>query len=161
MNINLPDIQPYLEKIKNGSVTNIRLPNTEIEMGSVLTAYSAVGGNTAIKLKVLSSESVPLESITAEEAEQEGFTVLDFCSSRFLCESIETRSDFEDYAFKDEDGIKIARSEAEREQLLREKVARLCPSCITWKSAKDIFLRYWKSKVSDGTMTKITFEVMC
>jgi hypothetical protein len=160
MNINLPDIQSYLEKIKNGSVTNIRLPHTEIETGSVLSAFSPAGGDTAIKLKVLSSETVPWEAITATEAEQEGFTAPGFCSSRFLCESIETRSDFEDYVFKDEDGIKVARLKAEREVYLRDKVARLCPSCITRKDAKDLFLHYWRPKVSDGTMTKITFEVM-
>jgi uncharacterized protein YqfB (UPF0267 family) len=160
MEIQLPEVQSYLEKIKNGSITNIRLPNTEVKPGSVLAAYSPAEGDTAIKLKVLSSETVPLEAVTAGEAEQEGFTAPDFCSSRFLCESIETRLDFEDYAFKDEGGIKTARPEAEREDLLKEKVARLCPSCITRKSAKDLFLRYWKPKVSDGTMTKITFEVM-
>jgi hypothetical protein len=160
MEINLPDIQPYFEKIKNGSITNIRLLNTEIKTGTVLTAFSPAGSNSEIKLRILSSETVPLEAITTEEAEQEGFTVPDFCSSQFLCGNIETRLDFEDYAFTYENGIKISRTETEQEQLLREKGERLCPSCITWKNAKDLFLRYWKPKVSDGTMTKITFEVM-
>jgi hypothetical protein len=141
MIINLPDVQPYLEKIKNGSVTNIRLPNTKIEKGSVLAVYSPAGGDTAMKLKVLSSENVPLEAITVEEAEREGFTAPDFCSSQSLCGGIETRLDFEDYVFKYEDGVQISRTEKEREQLLREKVARLCPSCITQKNAKGLFLR--------------------
>jgi uncharacterized protein YqfB (UPF0267 family) len=160
MEIQLPEVQSHIEKIKNGSITNIRIPDTEIETGSVLTAVAPAGSNSVIKLKVLSSETVPLEAITAEEAEQEGFTAPDFCASQFLCGNIETRLDFEDYAFRHENGVQIPRSEMEREQLLREKVARLCPSCITRKNAKDLFLRYWKSKIFDGTMTKITFEVL-
>jgi hypothetical protein len=132
----------------------------ETETGEVLTAFSSAGNSYTIKLKVLSSETVPLEAITAEEAEQEGFAVPDFCASHFICGNIETRLDFEDYAFSHENGAKIPRPEAEREQLLREKVGRLCPSCITRKSAKDLFLHYWKSRVSDETMTKIKFEAL-
>jgi hypothetical protein len=105
------------------------------------------------------SETVPLEAITAGEAEREGFTVPDFCSSRFLCGSIETRLGFEDYAFTYENGVPVARPPEDRELYLREKVRRLCPSCITRKTAKDLFLNYWKSKSIEGNMTKISFEV--
>jgi hypothetical protein len=108
-----------------------------------------------IKLKVLSSETVPLQAITAEEAEREGFAVPDFCVSQFICGNIETRLDFEDYAFRYENGVKIPRPKTEREQLLREKVERLCPSCVIRKNAKDLFLRYWKPKVPDGDHGKI------
>jgi hypothetical protein len=160
MEIQLPEVQSYLDNIRNGSITEIRLPRIEAEAGEVLTAFSPVGDDCVIKLKVLSSETVPLEAITAEEAEQEGFTVPDFCASQFICGNIETRMDFEDYAFSHENGVKIPRPEAEREQLLREKVERLCPSCIARKNAKDLFLHYWKPKVPDGTMTKIKFEVL-
>jgi uncharacterized protein YqfB (UPF0267 family) len=160
MEIQLPEVQSYLEKIKNGSITDIRLPGMEVETGSVLTAFSPDGDDCAIKLKVLSTEAVPLEAITAEEAEREGFAVPDFCSSQFLCGNIETRLDFEDYAFTYEDGVPVARPPAEREEHLREKVQRLCPSCLTRKDAKDQFLNYWKSKVVDGNMTKIRFEVV-
>jgi hypothetical protein len=160
MEIHLPEIQSYLDNIKNGSITEIRLPRMEAETGEVLTALSSAGNDCVIKMKVFSSETVPLEAITAEEAEQEGFAVPDFCASQFICGNIETRLDFEDYAFRYENGVKIARPEAEREQLLREKVGRLCPSCVTRKNAKDLFLHYWKPKVSDGAMTKIKFEVL-
>jgi hypothetical protein len=160
MEIQLPEAHSYLDNIKNGSITEIRLPRMEAETGEVLTALSFAGNDRVIKMKVLSSETVPLEAITAEEAEQEGFAVPDFCASQFICGNIETRLDFEDYAFRHENGVKIPRPEAEREQLLREKVERLCLSCITRKSAKDLFLHYWKPRVSDETMTKIKFEVL-
>jgi hypothetical protein len=72
MEIQLPEVQSYFEKIKNGSITDIRLPKIEIKTGEVLTAFSPSGDNNAIKLKVLSSETIPLEAITIEEAEKEG-----------------------------------------------------------------------------------------
>jgi uncharacterized protein YqfB (UPF0267 family) len=161
MEIQLPEFQSYLDNIKNGSITEVRLPSMEIEPGEVLTAFSSIGDDCAVKLKVLSSETVPLDAITAEEAEKEGFAVPDFCASQFLCGSIESRLDFEDYAFRSEDGISMARTQAEREMYLREKVQRLCPSCVTKKNVKDMFLDYWKSKAVDGNMTKIKFEVIC
>jgi uncharacterized protein YqfB (UPF0267 family) len=132
----------------------------EAETGEVLTAFSSAGDDCVLNLKILSSETVPLEAITAEEAEREGFDVPDFCASQFICGNIETRMDFDDYVFSYENGVKILRPETERERLLWEKVERLCLSCITRKNAKDLFLRYWKPKVSDGTMTKIKFEVV-
>jgi uncharacterized protein YqfB (UPF0267 family) len=146
MEIQLPEVQSYLEKIKNGSIIGIRLPEMEIKTGEVLAAFSPAENDCAVKLKVLSSETVPLEAITAEEAEKEGFAVPDFCASQFLCGNIETRLDFEDYVFKHEDGVPLARTQAEREQHLREKVQRLCLSCITKNDAKELFLNYWKSK---------------
>jgi uncharacterized protein YqfB (UPF0267 family) len=160
MEIQLPEAQSYFDNIRNGSITEIRMPKMETETGEVLTAFSSARDDCVINLKVLSSETVPLEAITAEEAEQEGFAVPDFCTSQFICGNIETRMDFEDYAFRCENGVKTTRPEAERERLLREKVQRLCPSCITRKNAKDLFLHYWKPKVSDGIMTKIKFEVV-
>jgi hypothetical protein len=160
MKIQLPEAQSYLDNIKNGSITEIHLPKMEAETGEVLTAFSSVGNSYTIKLKVLSSETVSLEAITAEEAELEGFAVPDFCASQFICGNIETRFDFEDYAFRYEDGVKIPWIEAEREQLLRGKVGRLCPSCITRKNSKDLFLHYWEPKASDRTMTKIKFEAV-
>jgi uncharacterized protein YqfB (UPF0267 family) len=160
MEIQLPEIQSYLDNVRNGSITEIRLPRMEAETGEVLTAFSYAGDDCVIKMKVLSSETVPLEAITVEEAEREGFAVPDFCASQFICGNIETRLDFEDYAFRHENGVKIFRPKVEQEQLLREKVGRFCPSCITRKNAKDLFLRYWKPKVPDGTMTKIKFEVL-
>jgi hypothetical protein len=160
MEIQLPEVQSYFEKIKNGSITDIRLPEMEIETGEILTAFSHAGDDCSIKLKVLSSETVPLEAITAEEAEKEGFAVPDFCTSQFLCGNIETRLDFEDYAFKSENGIRIPRSPEEQELYLREKVRRLCPSCATRKDAKGHFLNYWKAKAVEGNMTKIRFEVV-
>jgi hypothetical protein len=160
MEIQLPEVQSYFEKIKNGSITDIRLPKIEIETGEVLTAFLPSEDDCSIKLKVLSSETVPLEAITAKEAEKEGFTVPDFCASQFLCGNIETRLDFEDYAFKYENGVPLARTKEEREILLREKVKRLCPSCITKKNAKDLFLNYWKQKAAEGSMTKINFELI-
>jgi hypothetical protein len=54
----------------------------------------------------------------------------------------------------------MARSQAEREILLREKVQKFCPSCVTKKNAKDLLLNYWKSKPVEGDMTKINFEVV-
>jgi hypothetical protein len=158
MEIQLQEIQSYLDNIKNGSITEVRLPTTEIKTGDVLTAFSPSGNNT-IYLKVLASEMVPLEAITAEEAEQEGFAVPDFCPSQFLCGNIEIRLDFEDYAFSHENGVLVARSQVERDLYLQEKVRQLCPSCITRKTAKDLFFKYWKSKSVDGNMAKITFEV--
>jgi hypothetical protein len=100
MEIQLPKAQSYLDNIKNGSITEIRLPR--MEAGEVLTAFSSAGNSYTINLKVLSSETVPQEAITAEEAEREGFAVPDFCTFQFLCGNIETRLDFEDYAFKHE-----------------------------------------------------------
>jgi hypothetical protein len=100
-----------------------------------------------------------MEAITAEEAEQEGFAAHDFCHSQFICGDIETRLDFEGYAFTYENGVHAARSPEDRDLYLQKKVRRLCPSCITRKTAKDVFLRYWKSKSVGGNMDKITFEV--
>jgi hypothetical protein len=160
MEIQLPEVQSYFEKIKSGSITDIRLPEMEVEPGEVLTAFFSSGNDCSIKLKVLSSETVSLEAVTAEEAEKEGFAVPDFCASQFLCGNIETRLDFEDYVFKYENGVPLARTQEEMEEHLREKVQRLCPSCITKKNAKDLFLSYWKSKPVEGNMTKIRFEVM-
>jgi uncharacterized protein YqfB (UPF0267 family) len=160
MEIQLPEVQSYLEKIMSGSITDIRLPKIEIKTGEVFTAFFPSGDNSVVKLKVLSSETVPLEAITAEEAEKESFTVPDFCASQFLCGNIETRLDFEDYAFKYENGVPLARTQEEREILLREKVKKLCPSCLTKKNAKDLFLNYWKSKTVDRNMTKISFEIV-
>jgi hypothetical protein len=54
----------------------------------------------------------------------------------------------------------MTRTQAEREIHLQEKVQRLCPSCVTKKNAKDLFLNYWKSKAVEGNMTKISFEVV-
>jgi uncharacterized protein YqfB (UPF0267 family) len=159
MEIQLPEFQSYVDNIKNGSITEIRLPGLKAETGEVLTAYSSSGKDNTIHLKVLSSETVPLEAVTAEEAEQEGFTAPAFCTYQFLCGNIETRLDFEDYAFKPENGVRIPRSPEEQELYLREKVQRLCPSCLARKTAKDLFLDYWKSKVAGGNMTKIRFEV--
>jgi hypothetical protein len=93
----------------------------EIKAGEVLSLFSPAGNDNVIKLKVLSSEIVPLDAITAEEAENEGFAVPDFCASQFLCENIESRLDFEDYAFRSEDGISMVRTQAERELYLRKK----------------------------------------
>jgi hypothetical protein len=160
MEIQLPKIQSYLDNIKNGFITEIRLPGMEIKTGEVLTAFSSSGNGGAIHLKVLASEIVPLESITAEEAEQEGFAAPDFCASQFLCGNIKTRLGFEDYAFTYENGVPLARSPEDRELYMREKVRRLCPSCVTRKTAKDLFLNYWKSKSVDGEMLKISFEVV-
>jgi hypothetical protein len=159
MKIQLPEVQSYLDNIKNGSITVIRLPRMEVKTGEILSAFSSAGKDCVVKLKAISSEAVPLEAITVEEAEKEGFTVPDFCPSQFLCGSIETRLDFEDYAFKRENGVPLARTQAEQEQYLREKIQRLCPSCVTRKNAKDLFLNYWKSKTVEGSMTKISFEV--
>jgi hypothetical protein len=160
MEIQLPEVQSYFDNIKNGSITEIRLPKMEVEAEEVLSAFSPAGDDCVIKLKVLSSETVPLEAITAEEAEREGFAVPGFCASQFLCGNIETRLDFEGYAFRHENGVKIPRTETEREQLLQGKVGQLCLSCITRKNGKDLFLHYWESKVSGRTMTKIKFEVV-
>jgi hypothetical protein len=159
MKIQLPEVHSYLDNIMNGSITGIRLPGIAVKPGEVLTALSPAGNNSVIKLKVLSSETVPLEAITAEEAEQEGFAAPGFCTSQFLCGNIETRLDFGDYAFKYENGVPIARTRTEQEQHLRGKVQKLCPSCLTRKSARDLFLNYWKSKAAGGDMTKISFEV--
>jgi hypothetical protein len=160
MEIHLPEIQPCLDNIKNGSITEIRLPRMEIKMGDVLTAFSSSRKDNAIHLKVLTSETVSLEAITAKEAEQEGFAAPDFCSSQFLCGNIETHLDFEAYAFNHENGVPVARSPEDREMYLMERVRRLCPSCVTRKNAKDLFLNYWKSKSVDGEMLKISFEVV-
>jgi hypothetical protein len=108
MEIQLPEVQSYLDNIRNGFITEIRLPKMEAEAGEVLAAFSPARDDFVIKLKVLSSETVPLEAITAEEAEREGFTVPDFCASQFICGNIETRMDFEDYAFRHENSVKIA-----------------------------------------------------
>jgi uncharacterized protein YqfB (UPF0267 family) len=159
MEIHLPDIQPFFEKIKNGSVTAVRIPKTEIKAGELLTAFSSSGNGSAVKLKVLSTEAASLEAVTAEEAEREGFTVPDFCPSQFLCGNIETRLDFEAYVFKYENNVPIARSEAEREAYLRERVQRICPSCLTRKNARELFLNYWKPKMTGSEMTRIRFEV--
>jgi hypothetical protein len=43
MEIQLPEIQSYLDNIKNGSITEIRLPSMEIKTGMVLTAFSSSG----------------------------------------------------------------------------------------------------------------------
>ncbi|MHB9293745.1 hypothetical protein Holit_02875 [Hollandina sp. SP2] len=70
MEIQLPEIQSYLDNIKNGSITEIQLPGMEIKTGEVLTAFSSSRNGGAIHLKVLASEAVPLEAIIVEEAEQ-------------------------------------------------------------------------------------------
>jgi hypothetical protein len=129
MEICLPDIQSCPDKITDGSVTAIGLPETETEAGEVFTARSSSGNGFTVK---------------SGEAGREGFTAPGFCPSGFLCGNIETRLDFEAYAFKYEDGVPVARSRAEREAYLRKKVERLCSSCLTRKNAKDLFPDYRK-----------------
>jgi hypothetical protein len=158
MEIQLPEVQSYLDNIKNSSITEIWLPKMEAETGEVLTVFSHARDDRVINLKVLSSETVHLEAITDKEAGQEGFAVPDFCASQFTCGNIETRLDFEGYAFRHENSIKIPWTEAERKQLMREKVERLCPFYITRKNSKDLLLHYWKPKVSDGTMKKLNLK---
>jgi uncharacterized protein YqfB (UPF0267 family) len=136
MEIQLPEVRSYFENVKNGSITDIRLPRMEAETGEVLTAFFSARDDCVINLKVISSETVTLKAITAAKAKQEGFAVPDFCASQFICGNIEIRLDFEDYAFRYENGVKTAWSEVEREWLLWEKVQRLCPSCITGKTRK-------------------------
>jgi hypothetical protein len=60
MEIQLPEVQSYLDNIKNGSITEIWLPRMEAETGEGLTAFSPVGDNCVINLKVLSSKTVLL-----------------------------------------------------------------------------------------------------
>jgi hypothetical protein len=43
MEIQLPEVQSYIDNIKNGSITELRLPRMEIKTGDVLTAFFLQG----------------------------------------------------------------------------------------------------------------------
>jgi hypothetical protein len=131
----LPDVQSRPDKIADGSVTATGFPKTETKAGEVPAALSFPGDGFTVKPGGFSGETVPPEGISVDEAEREGFATPGSCLSGFLCGNIETRLDFAAYAFKYEEGVPVARSGAEREAYLREKVERLCPSCPVRKDA--------------------------
>jgi hypothetical protein len=50
MEIQLPEVQSYFDNIKNGSITEIRLPGMETKTGEVLTAFSHAGNDRVMTI---------------------------------------------------------------------------------------------------------------
>jgi hypothetical protein len=104
-----------------------------------------------------------LYDISAEEAYQEGYSVPDFCPSKTLCGSIESRTDFESLVFDQSGNVPVCRTREQFENELYERIKAGCPSCLIKKDAKELFLLYWKTAYHDmenREISKITFEVI-
>jgi hypothetical protein len=100
--LKLPRASGLLGMYPSQTITNIRLPRTEMNIGDVITASAEKPDKGKIPLAVTGIETLSLNAISPFEAEQEGFISPDFYSSRHICGNIEVRMDFEDHVFPHE-----------------------------------------------------------
>ena len=141
----------------------MRIPKGDIKNGDTVTAKASGVHPEAIKIRVRNVEYPLLYGITVEEAKREGYAAPDFCPSKTLCGSIESRTDFESLVFDQSGEIPVSRSGEDFEKELYDRVKSGCPECLIKKDAKDLFLLYWKTAYHDmenREISKITFEVI-
>jgi hypothetical protein len=163
MEIRLPPYKAFFDGVLDGSITVLRMPRGNIKAGDTVTVI-ALGENSGMaRIRIKNIECPLLYAITVEEAEREGYVPPDFCPSKALCDSIESRTDFESLVFDQSGDTPVSRSRAEFEQELYERVKAGCPSCLIKKDVKEFFLSYWRKTYQDmenREISKITFEVI-
>lgn len=163
MEIKLPQNKKFIDKLLNGQITTIRLPKKDYKTGDILSLKIQRENPGSAKIGIKNVEYTMLHSITIEESEQEGFCIPELCPSLSICESIETRIDFDSLVFGQENGIKISRSREEIENELYNRIIKVCSSCLMKKDAKDLFLAYWKStygNTDNQEIAKMQVEVI-
>jgi hypothetical protein len=163
MEIRLPPYEAFADGVCNGSITVLRIPKVNMKVGDILTVTTSGVPSGAVNIRIKAIEYPLLYNITAEEAMREGYTVPDFCPSKTLCGSIESRIDFESLVVDRTGSIPVSRGREEFEKELYERVQAGCPSCLIKKDAKDLFLSYWETAYRDmenREVSKITFEVV-
>jgi hypothetical protein len=164
MEITLPPYQAFTDGILEGSITVLRIPAREdLKAGDTVIIRTAGIPDEAVSIRIKHIEYPLLYSITVDEAEREGYVAPDFCPSKDLCGSIESRTDFESLVFDQSGDTPVSRGREEFEKELYERVKSGCPSCLIKKDAKDLFLSCWGRAYHDmenREVSKITFEVI-
>jgi hypothetical protein len=163
MEIKLPPVQAFTDKILAGNITILRIPMAAIKTGDVISAKAPGVHPGNIRIGVIAVEHPLLHSITVAEAEQEGYIVPDFCPSNTICGNIEARIDFESLLFDKKEDIPVSRSKEDFEKELNDRLKAGCSTCLLKKDSKDLFLSYWKKTYNENEneeVVKITFEVI-
>jgi hypothetical protein len=163
MEIKLPPYKAFVDGIRDGSITVLRIPTGNITVGDIITLTVPRTDPETIKIGIKDIEHPLLYTITAKEAKEEGYTVPDFCPSKTLCENIESRTDFASLVFDQSGNTPVSRTREGIERELYERVKSGCPACLIKKDAKDLFLSYWRTAYHDmenKKIAKITFEVI-
>jgi hypothetical protein len=163
MEIRLPPYKAFADGVLDGSITVLRIPGGNIKAGDAVMIKTPGADSEVVKIRIKNIEYPLLCAITAEEAEREGYVAPDFCPSKTLCGSIESRTDFESLVVDRSGSILVGRTREGFEQALYERVKAGCPSCLIKKDAKEFFLSYWRKTYQDmenKEISKITFEVI-
>jgi hypothetical protein len=163
MEIRLPPYKAFIDGVLDGSITVLRMPRGNIKAGETVMVKKLGVDFGGIKVRIKNIEYSLLYAVTAEEAEREGYVPPDFCPSKTLCESIESRTDFESLVFDQSGDTPVGRSKAEFERELYGRVKAGCSSCLIKKDAKELFLSYWRKTWQDmenREIAKITFEII-
>jgi hypothetical protein len=163
MEIKLPPVQAFTDKILAGNITILRIPMAAIETGDVISVKAPGVHPENIRIGIIAVEHPLLHSITIKEAEQEGYTVPDFCPSSNICGNIETRLDFESLLFDQKGDIPTSRSREDFEKELNDRLKAGCSTCLLKKDSKDLFLSYWKktyNETENEKIVKFSFEII-
>jgi hypothetical protein len=163
MEIKLPPYKAFIDGILDGSLTVLRIPRDKTKAGDTIMVKAPGLDSGMTRIRVKNIEYPLLYAITVAEAEKEGYSAPDFCPSKILCGSIESRTDFESLVFDQSGDMPAGRSREEFEEELYERVKAGCPSCLIKKDAKAFFLSYWRKTYQDmenREISKITFEVI-
>jgi hypothetical protein len=163
MEIKLPPVKTFVDNILAGNMTILRIPKAAIKIGDVILAKAPGIYPGNIRIGIIAVEHPLLHSITVTEAEQEGYTVPDFCPSNNICGNIEARLDFESLLFDQKGDIPVSRSREGFEKELDDRLKAGCSTCLLKKDSKDLFLSYWKktyNETENKEIVKITFEVI-
>jgi hypothetical protein len=163
MEIRLPPYKAFVDGVLDGSITVLRIPGGNIKAGDAVMVKTPGTDPGTVMIGIKNIEYPLLYAITVDEAEREGYIAPDFCPSKTLCGSIESRTDFESLVFDHSGSIPAACGREGFEKELYERVKAGCPSCLIKKDAKEFFLSYWRETYQDmenREISKITFEVI-
>jgi hypothetical protein len=163
MEIRLPPYKAFIDGVLDGSNTVLRMPRENAKAGDTVMVKIPGADSGAIGIRIKNIEYPLLYAVTVEEAEREGYAPPDFCPSKTLCGSIESRTDFESLVFDQSGSVPAGRSREGFEQELYERVKAGCHSCLVKKDAKEFFLAYWRKAyrgMENKEISKITFEVI-
>jgi hypothetical protein len=163
MEIMLPPYKAFIDGVLDGSITVLRVPRENAKAGDTVMVKTPGADSGIIGIRILHIEYPLLYTVTAEEAEREGYVPPDFCPSKTLCGSIESRTDFESLVFDQSGSVPVSRGREGFEQELYERVKAGCPSCLIKKDAKELFLAYWRKTYQDmenREIAKISFKVI-
>jgi hypothetical protein len=161
--IRLPPHKAFIDGVLDGTITVLRMPRENAKAGDTVMVKTPEVDSGAIGIRIIHIEYPLLYAVTVEEAEREGYVPPDFCPSKTLCGSIESRTDFESLVFDQSGSVPVGRSREGFEQELYERMKAGCPSCLIKKDAKEFFLAYWRKTYQDmenREISKITFEVI-